>query len=408
MHARLGNGEGKDHPDRRRRMTVLRTPAARFENLPGWPYQPKYFTSTLYGVEVRIAYYDIGPHAARETLVLTHGMSAWSYLNRRMVPPLVRAGHRVVLFDQVGCGQSDKPARDDDYSYARHIDWNTDLLVNHLQLRDATILLQDWGGLIGLRVAAAHPETFLRLVIANTMLPTSNDDWFRLSPAFYAWKDFAFRTGLTSSSWIEERGAAWPGQIMLQKAVGPSNPVMSAEEQAAYDAPYPDDSYKAGARQLPELVPTPPSDPTGRPQLAESENNSAAWAVFEKWSKPVLLAFSDEDTVMAVGDAIWKRHCPGTQHAGVGHVTIEGVGHFLQDGGAEQLTEALLAFIHYTPASTIQAIAAGRDAGTAEQDDIQAAKTAAEQAATAKADSHGSDSPWSAMATPWDGDAGGP
>jgi haloalkane dehalogenase len=389
-------------------MTVLRTPAAHFENLPGWPYQPEYFTSTLYGMEVRIAYYDIGAPSAAETLVLTHGMSAWSYLNRRMVPPLVRAGHRFVLFDQVGCGQSDKPAHDDDYTYARHIGWNIDLLVNHLHLREATILLQDWGGILGLRVAAAHPETFRRLVIANTMLPTSNDDWFRVSPAFYAWKDFAFRTGLKDSSWIEERGGVWPGQIMSQKAVGPSNPEMSLEEQAAYGAPYPDDSYKAGARRFPELLPTPPSDPTGRPQFAEAENNSAAWAVFEKWTKPVLLAFSDEDTVMAGGDAIWKRHCPGTRHEGVRHVTIKGVGHFLQDGGAEQLVEAITGFIRNTPPSTILDIAAKRDVTAAELDDIQGAKTAAERAATAKADAHGSDSPWSAMATPWARKTGGP
>ena len=391
-----------EYLDRTRPMRILRTPDTHFVDLPDWAYKPQYFTSNLFGLEVRIAYYDEGDSSAQETVVLTHGMSAWSYLNRKMVAPLISDGYRVVLFDQVGCGRSDKPIYDEDYTYERHIGWNIDLLINHLRLQDVTILLQDWGGLIGLRVAAAHPKTFRRLVIANTMLPTCNDDWFKLSPAFYAWKDFAFRTGLKDSSWIEERGGAWPGQILLQKAAGPSNTKMSVEEQAAYGAPYPGDKYKAGARSFPELVPTPASDPTGRPQLAEAENNSAAWAVFKTWTKPVLLAFSDEDTVMAGGDAIWKRHCPGTKYPGVRHVTIQGVGHFLQDGGSEQLVRAVTTFIKNTPRHAISDISAEYDISVEEQGEIRRAKRNAEQIATEKAASHGSDSPWSEMATPWD------
>ena len=351
---------------------VLRTPDACFENLPLWEYEPKYFTSRLYGLDVRMAYYDLGDPAAEETcarlrllssplparaalclcsarplldqrpvpvprsadapranpppwprrIVLTHGMSAWSYLSRRMIPPLVGAGHRVVLFDQVGCGRSDKPTREDHYTYERHIGWNIDLLINHLRLKGVTIVLQDWGGLIGTRVCAAHPGAFRRLVIANTMMPTCDDSFFKVSPGFFSWKTFAFRTGLKDEVWTEERGGRWPGQIMAQKAVGPSNPVMSDAERAGYDAPYPEDKYKAGARMFPELVPTPPTDPTGRPAMAEAENNAAAWAVYQKWTKPVLLAFSDEDTVMAGGDAIWLESAPKPSPAPVANGSL--------------------------------------------------------------------------------------
>ena len=148
-------------------MSVLRTPDVCFDNLPLWDYEPQYFTSTLYGLEVRIAYYDLGEEGAEETILLTHGMSSWSYLYRRMIPPLVRAGHRVILFDQVGCGRSDKPCREQDYTYERHIGWNIDLLINHLHLKGVTVVLQDWGGLIGTRIVAAHPGAFRRLVIAK-------------------------------------------------------------------------------------------------------------------------------------------------------------------------------------------------------------------------------------------------
>jgi len=366
-------------------MSVLRTPDACFDDLPLWDYEPRYFTSTLYGLEVRIANYGLGERGAEETVLLTHGMSPWSYLYRRMIPPFVSEGHRVILFDQVGCGRSDKPSREEDYTYERHIGWNIDLLINHLRLEGVTAVLQDWGGLIGTRVVAAHPGAFRRLVIANTMLPTCDDSFFKVSPGFYSWKTFAFRTGLKDDIWMEERGGRGPGQIMAQNAVGPGNPKMDLAERAAYDAPYPDDTYKAGARMLPELVPTPPTDPTGRPMTVEAENNAAAWGVFQKFTKPVLLAFSDEDTVMAGGDAIWLEHCPGTRHPGVEHVTINGVGHFLQDGGAEELLEAIAGLINATPPASIAPLRAGPPGGEA----AVAAKASEEAAATERAVAHG-------------------
>ena len=364
---------------------MLRTPDSCFDNLPLWDHEPKYFTSTLYGLAVRIAYYDLGESGAEKTILLTHGMSTWSYLYRRMIPSLIAAGHRVILFDQVGCGRSDKPNREEHYNYKRQIGWNIDLLINHLDLEGVTAVLQDWGGLLGLRVVAAYPGAFRRLVIANTMLPTCDDGFFKVSPAFYSWKTFAFRTGLKDDIWMAERGGRWPGQILAPKAVGPSNPKMDPAERAAYDAPYPDDTYKAGARMLPELVPTPSTDPTGRAMMAEAENNAAAWSVFQQFTKPVLLAFSDEDTVMAGGDAIWLEHCPGTKHPGVAHVTINGTGHFLQDGGAEQLVRAIAALIDATPPASIDPLRAGPPSGEAAIN----AKAAAEAAASARAVAHG-------------------
>ena len=229
------------------------------------------------------------------------------------------------------------------------------------------------------------------------MLPTCDDSFFKVSPGFYSWKTFAFRTGLKDDIWMEERGGRWPGQIMAQKAVGPSNPKMDLAERAAYDAPYPDDTYKAGARMLPELVPTPPTDPTGRPMMVEAENNAAAWSVFQKFTKPVLLAFSDEDTVMAGGDAIWLKHCPGTKHPGVEHITINGVGHFLQDGGADQLLGAIAALISATPPASIAPLRAGPLGGEA----AITAKAAAAAAASERAVAHGD----FGISTPSDGGA---
>mgnify|MGYP005722290899 FL=1 len=374
---------------------ILRTPDIFFKNLPLWDYEPQYFTSKLYNMEVRIAYYDLGNKTAEETIILTHGMSAWSYLNRRMIPPLVEAGYRVILFDQVGCGRSDKPIQEKDYTYERHIGWNIDLLINFLKVKETTIVLQDWGGLIGLRVVAAHPKVFSRLVITNTMLPTCHDNFFKVSPGFYSWKTFAFRTELKDDIWIKERGNRWPGQIMAQKAIGPSNPKMNSDEIDAYNAPYPDDSFKVGARMFPELVPTPDTDPTKRPAMSEAENNAAAWAVFQKYTKPVLLAFSDEDTVMAGADAIWHKHCPGTKFPGVKHTTIKGVGHFVQDGGADQLVTAINDLINSTPLSSIKPIKAFPVGGKA----AILEKEKAELNATALAVKHGD----KGISTPSDG-----
>lgn len=310
---------------------VVRTDAARFEGLPGWPYK------------VRIAYYDLVPNCSgaseRETVLLTHGEPSWSYLNRNLVPPLLDQGYRVVLFDQVGFGQSDKPVSESDYSYYRHVMWNEDLLINHLNLKDITAVFQDWGGLLGLRVVARNPTRFARFVVANTFLPTGDNAQLKVNDGFYNWKNFVHKTGLRKEGTV--------GRVVGRGAAGPSNPKLSAAEIAAYDAPFPTEEHKAGARIFPELVPTPDNDQTGRPQDAGREENKAAWAVLTEWRKPVLCAFASDDIVMKGGDQVWLDNCPGTK--GQPHVQIPGCGHFLQDGGSDNLSAAVITFIQANP-----------------------------------------------------------
>lgn len=319
---------------------VLRTPDACFDGLKDFPYHPSYFMTHLFcssGVCIRMAYYDLGPRDAQEVVLLTHGEPSWSYLNRKLAKELA-ATYRVVMFDLVGFGRSDKPAEDLDYSYHRHISWLGDLLFNHLDLEGITAVFQDWGGLLGLRLAAQQPARFRRMVVANTFLPTCDDAFFKVPDGFYWWKDAAPRL-------MSEANKPF-GAFMKVGTVGPGFE-LDEEEERAYAAPFPTDEYRAGARRFPELVPTPPSDPTGRPQLLEGENNAAAWRVFEAWHKPTLLAFSDLDKVMLGADKIWLDRCPGTR--GQAHITVQGCSHFLQDGGSPQLTPAIRAFIDANP-----------------------------------------------------------
>ena len=297
-----------------------------------------------------MAYYDLGPADAAETLLLTHGEPSWSYLYRKMVPPLLAKGYRLVLFDQVGFGRSDKPTEEEDYSHARHIAWNEDLLIKHLDLHNVTGVFQDWGGLLGLRVVAAHPDRFRRLVIANTFLPVCDDSIFEVPEGFFQWKAFAKMSGLKGDGDAEDRIAKMMASSGTALRLGQGDVRnISDAEALAYAAPFPSDDYKAGARAFPELVPTAPSDPTGRPQPEQGAENRAAWEeVFSKFEKPVITAFGDQDNVMVGTDTFWHENCPGC--AGQAHTMIEGAGHFVQDGGAEQLTQVVIDFIEANPA----------------------------------------------------------
>eukprot|EP00658_Telonema_sp_P-2_P011004 TRINITY_DN14187_c0_g1_i1.p1 TRINITY_DN14187_c0_g1~~TRINITY_DN14187_c0_g1_i1.p1 ORF type:complete len:337 (+),score=52.00 TRINITY_DN14187_c0_g1_i1:141-1151(+) len=322
-------------------MRILRTPDSAFDQLPGWEWgEPSYFVSRLFGAEVRMAYWDLGDDHGGETVLLPHGEPAWSYLNRRMVAPLLSEGYRVVMFDQVGFGRSDKPSEVSDYSYARHVAWNEDLLFHFLDLRNITAVLQDWGGLLGLRVAARNPDRFARLVLSNTVFPTSDPDFEGpgyITQGFYDWKQFVHRGGLANGNL---------GKLFSRAAKGPScgpSGELSPDEIAAYQAPFPSDELAAGAFAFPELVPTPSTDPTGRPQSEGGELNKRLWAVFEQWDKPVLLAFGANDPVLGAADYLWRQKCPGTR--GVPHVTLKGAGHFSQDGGGQQLVAAVIGFI---------------------------------------------------------------
>jgi haloalkane dehalogenase len=311
-------------------MEILRTPDERFERLPDYPFTAHYAdipadspADSPAGSDIqrlRVHYLDERPagDASGETVLLVHGEPSWSYLYRHMIPPLVAAGHRVVVPDLVGFGRSDKPAATSDYTYARHVDWMRALLFDHLDLRGVTFFGQDWGGLIGLRAVASDPDRFRRIALANTGLPTGLTP---LSDAFLAWQKFSRETPVFDIGFLINAATVRD---------------LSADEIAAYDAPFPDDTYKAGARIFPSLVPTGPDDPA-------SAANLAAWEVLRQWTKPFLLCFSDSDPVTRGGDAIFTREVPGA--AGQAHTTIEGAHHFLQEDAADRLAQIINDFI---------------------------------------------------------------
>jgi haloalkane dehalogenase len=296
-------------------METLRTPDDRFAHLPGHPFAPHY-TETG---GIRIHYVDEGPRTAAPVLML-HGEPSWSYLYRKMIPLVVAAGHRVVAPDLVGFGRSDKPVHREDYTYQRHVDWMRHVLVT-LDLSDATLVCQDWGGLLGLRLVAEHPERFARVVAANTFLPTGD---VPAGPAFLAWKQYSQTTPEFRAGGIVRGGSAT---------------TLAPEVEAAYDAPFPDDRYKAGARQFPTLVPVTPDDPA-------APANRKAWEVLSGWTNPFLTAFSDQDPVTKGGDRLFQERIPGAK--GQPHTTIAGGGHFLQEDKGEELARVVVDFIGRT------------------------------------------------------------
>ena len=296
-------------------MDLLRTPDDRFTKLPGYPFTPHY-------VEVggmRIHYVDEGPRSAPAVLML-HGEPSWSYLYRKMIPIITAAGHRAIAPDLVGFGRSDKPLRREDFTYQRHVDWMRGV-VEQLDLKKMTLVCQDWGGLIGLRLAAEHGERFARIVAANTFLPTGDTP---PGPAFLAWQKYSQETPDFNVGNIVNGGCVTD---------------LAADIVAAYDAPFPDDRYKAGPRQFPLLVPTSPNDPAAVP-------NRKAWEQLRRWNKPFLTAFSDMDPITGGADRLLREAIPGAQ--GQPHTTIAGGGHFLQEDKGEELARVVVAFIAQT------------------------------------------------------------
>lgn len=293
-------------------MDVLRTPDERFDNLPGYSFEPHYVDVD----GLRMHYVDEGPGDAAPVLLL-HGEPSWSYLYRKMIPVIVEAGSRAVAPDLIGFGRSDKLVNREEYSYQAYVDWTTSL-IEQLDLRDITLVAQDWGGLIGLRIAAEHPDRFARIVAANTMLPTGDQP---PGEAFLRWQKFS------------QTAPAFDVGRILQGATVTTLP---EDVVAAYDAPFPDDTYKAAARQFPVLVPTSPDDPA-------APANRRAWEVLEQWEKPFLTAFSDSDPIMRGGDRIFQSRVPGTK--GQPHTTITGAGHFLQEDKGEELARVVAEFI---------------------------------------------------------------
>ncbi len=293
-------------------MKTLRTPDERFANLPGYAFEPHY--AEINGM--RMHYVDEGPRGASPVLLL-HGEPSWCYLYRKMIPIITAAGHRAIAPDFAGFGRSDKPTEIKDYSYQLHVDMLA-ALIDHLDLRDATLVGQDWGGLIGLRVAAERPERFARIVAANTFLPTGDNT---PSDAFMRWRTFATTAPEFHVGRIIQGGTA---------------STLPDDVVAAYHAPFPDDTYKAGARAFPALVPITPDDPA-------SAANRRAWEVLDKWNKPFLCAFSGSDPITKNADKVFLARVPGTK--GQPHTTIAAGGHFLQEDKGEELANVIVAWL---------------------------------------------------------------
>ncbi len=299
-------------------MDVLRTPDERFANLPDFAFDPHYVDiPDGDGGTLRVHHLDEGEPDAPVVLLL-HGEPSWSYLYRYMIPVLVKAGLRAVAPDLVGFGRSDKPTLRTDYTYARHVEWLSAHVMDALDLQDITLVCQDWGGLLGLRLVAAHPERFAGVVAANTFLPTGDGT---PSEAFLAWQKFS-----------QEVPEMPIGRIIS----GGCTSDLSDEVIAAYDAPFPDESFKEGARQFPLLVPTSPEDP-------EAPANRAAWETLAAYDRPFVCAFSDQDPVTAGNERHLISRIAGAKDQP--HTTITGGGHFLQEDRGEHLAHVVVDLI---------------------------------------------------------------
>ncbi len=293
-------------------MKILRTPEERFLNLPGYDFEARYIEIG----DLRMHYIDEGPKDADPVLLL-HGEPSWSYLYRTMIPPIVEAGLRAIAPDLIGFGKSDKPAEQSEYSYERHVVWMRGFLES-LDLSNITLVCQDWGSLIGLRLAAENEERFDRIVLANGGLPTGDQN---MPMAFRVWRAFA-----RFSPWLPI------GRLIQVGTVSKLPP----EVVAAYDAPFPDSSYKAGARAFPRLVPTTPDDPA-------APANRAAWDVFRNWQKPFLTSFSDGDPITRGLDKVFVKRVPGAKNQP--HTTIKGAGHFLQEEKGPEFAKVIIDFL---------------------------------------------------------------
>jgi haloalkane dehalogenase len=296
---------------------ALRTPDERFADLPGWPHEPRYVeVDAGDGTSLRVHYVEAGAPDG-EVVLLLHGEPSWSYLYRKMIPIIAGAGLRAIAVDFVGFGRSDKPVKRSDYTYARHVGWTRSVL-DQLELRDITLFCQDWGGLIGLRLVAEDPDRFARVVAANTFLPTGDQP---LGDAWHRWR--------RASQEIEVFDVARAVQAGCATALSP-------HVAAAYAAPFPEETYKAGVRQFPMLVPASPEDP-------ETPANRAAWEVLSRYEKPFLTIFGAEDPITRGAERFLQALIPGA--AGHDHAVLDGAGHFLQEDRGEDVARRVVDFV---------------------------------------------------------------
>ena len=298
-------------------MNVLRTPDARFRHLEDYPFAPHY---TDVGDGLRMHHVEEGPSGAAPVLML-HGEPSWSYLYRHLIPIFAEAGHRAIAPDLVGFGRSDKPGAVADYSYQSHVDWLTEWLLT-LDLRDITLVCQDWGSLLGLRLAAEQPDRFARIVVANGFLPTAEQP---ANLAFKLWRGFALHSPVLPVGRIVDLGS----RRRLDRA-----------ERAAYDAPFPTAAHKAGARAFPALVPTSPDDPA-------VPANRAAWEALGRWEKPFLTLFGRRDPILGKADGLLQRQVPGA--AGQPHARLDG-SHFVQEDAGPEIARRTVAWMAETGA----------------------------------------------------------
>lgn len=294
-------------------MKALRTPDSRFDNLPDYDFEPCYVTV---GNGLRLHYVDAGPRDG-QVVIMIHGEPSWSFLYRHMIKNVAAAGLRVLAPDLIGFGRSDKPIQTSDYTYSRHVDWMSGWF-EQMDVSDAVLVCQDWGGLIGLRLVAKYPDKFAGVIAANTMLPTGEHD---PGEAFKKWQKF--------SQTVPEFPT---GAIIRGATVKDLAPAV----EMAYDTPYPDESYKAGARIFPALVPV-------SPDMDGALDNKAAWSVLRKFTKPFLTAFSDKDPITKGGEKVFQKLVPGC--AGQPHAVIKDSGHFLQEDAHHELSEIIVAFM---------------------------------------------------------------
>jgi haloalkane dehalogenase len=295
-------------------MNALRTPDDRFDGLPDFPWTPRY--TEIDGL--RMAHVEAG---SGPPVLMLHGEPTWSYLYRHMIPGVAAAGLRAIAPDLIGFGRSDKPAALADYSYQRHVDWLV-AWIEALDLSDVTLFCQDWGSLLGLRIAAEHPARFARIVVGNGFLPIAD----RPTPAaFRIWRAFARYTPVFPTGRIVQIGTVRR---------------LSSAEVAAYDAPFPSEDFKQGARAFPRLVPTAPDDPA-------VPANRAAWEALGRWEKPFLTAFGKKDPILGWADRLLQRHVPGA--AGQPHRDLAHASHFLQEDAGPELAGILADFVAATP-----------------------------------------------------------